>query len=122
MYKCNNCNDVFSQYDKKKDILSGEILCFCPHCYSMNFDEIQQRNADDEFLVIEKSAVIDFVVTAIAFLNQQDIETAKETLTELIGEMVDSPFEYKDELAAVSVSAKDKLIGELQIMVEVKKV
>lgn len=121
MYRCNNCNATFEQYDTIKES-SGEKQYVCPYCKETDFDEVQQRGSDDKFLMITKATVIDYVVSAIACINKNDVGTAKEDLVELICEMVDdSFFEYKSRLDSVTDDA-DKLIADLQELVEVVRV
>lgn len=123
MYRCNNCRRDFEQYDTIKEA-SGERWYVCPYCRGTDFDEIQQREPEDKFKLIKKEAVIDYVVTAVAYLNKGEIDTAKEVLTELIEETVgDSPFEYQLGFDTVSdEETADKLIAQLQAMLEVVRV
>lgn len=120
MYKCSNCNAEFEKPDIIDD--NGEKWNVCPSCRGADFDEVRQRSECDKFLVIKKAEVLDYVVTAIAFINKENCAAAKETLIELIAEMVgENPFEYKSALNTVT-EAEDKLIAELQGMLEVVKV
>lgn len=120
MYRCNNCKASFEHYDTVIED-TGERWYVCPYCKEPGFNEKRVKN--DRFLVIDKALVIDYAVSAIAFLNTKDIEAAKETLIELIGEMADSMFEYKSSLEKISSEEeKNELISEIQTAVEFKKI
>lgn len=120
MYKCNNCNRQFEQYDTIKE-KSGEKWYVCPYCRGADFDEIRSRN--DDFFYVEKAVVIDGAVSALAALNEQDTDGAKEILTELVSELLgESPFEYKDSLNTIVENRKDKLILTLCEALEVVRV
>lgn len=107
MYRCNNCSADFEEPDVIRED-TGEKWSVCPYCRGTDFGELRPRKEDDAFLKIKKSEVIDFAVAAIAFINAGETDTAKETLIELVGEMVESHFEYKQSLALVS----DKKVAE----------
>lgn len=117
MYKCNNCNRQFEQYDTIKED-SGEKWYVCPYCRGADFDEIRSRN--DDFFYVEKAVVIDGAVSALAALNEQDADGAKEILTELVNDLLgENPFKYKDSLESVTEANKDKLVLSLCEALEV---
>lgn len=120
MFRCNNCNADFEQYDVIRED-SGEKWYVCPCCRGIDFDEVKVRSEDDKYLFIKKDDVIDFVVSAIAFINKGDIDAAKETLVELILDMVDSDFDYKSALETVMDNPED-LVAQIQNLLEVVKV
>jgi NAD-dependent SIR2 family protein deacetylase len=122
MYRCNNC---FADFEESEVIRedAGEKWSVCPYCRGTDFGEIRPRKEDDAFLKIKKSEVIDFVVSAIAFINAGETDSAKETLVELIGEMMESYFEYKQSLALVSdKKAAEELRDNIITMLEVEVV
>lgn len=120
MYICNNCNREFENYDVVKES-HGEKFYVCPFCRDTDFDEVRMRSKDDKYLFIKKDDVIDFVVSALSFINKGDIPSAKETLETLIDEMIDSDFEYKSSLSDVGDNLHD-VIAQLQSLLEVVRV
>ncbi len=122
MYRCNNCSADFEEPDVIRED-TGEKWSVCPYCRGTDFGEIRKRKNTDNFLMIKKAEVIDFVVAAIAFINSGKTMTAKETLIELIGEMVESHFEYKQSLALVSdKKSAEELRDNIITMLEVEVV
>ena len=120
MYRCKNCNELFSEPDYMREG-SGEMWSVCPYCGRNGMDELRERKAGDKFLSVEKAEVIDYVVSAIALINSLKVYEAKETLIELIRDMTDSPFEYKGSLDTVSDDeAAKELIAQIQTAVEVE--
>lgn len=119
MYKCKNCNAEFEQYDTIREV-GGEKWNVCPYCRAAEFTELKRRPEDDKFKLIGKDTVIDSVVNAIAFVNQEKLEIVKEILVELIAEMLgDNPFDYKESLENVYDEGETRqLIGQLQTAVE----
>ena len=118
MYKCGNCNAEFEQYDIIND--NYEKWHVCPYCRGAEFTELKRRADGDKFKLIGKDTVIDSVVNAIAFVNQEKLDTAKEILIELITEMLPpSPFDFKEGLDNVFEECETRqLIGQLQTAVE----
>lgn len=120
MYKCNSCRREFDHYKTLKEP-TGEKIYVCPFCKDTDFDEIQVREDNDNYLIINKSDVIDFVVAAIGYINREEPEIAKDSLIELIKEMVDDTFfDYKDKLNTVSdIDSVNSLINELKEILQV---
>ena len=122
MFRCNSCFADFEEPEVLRED-AGEKWSVCPYCRGTDFGGIRPRKEDDAFLKIKKSEVIDFVVSAIAFINAGETDSAKETLVELIGEMVESYFEYKQSLALVSdKKAAEELTSNIIDMLEVEVV
>lgn len=119
MYKCNNCQREFEQYDTIDDL--GEKWYVCPYCRGTDFDE--KRAKDDGFFFVEKSEVIESAVSALAAINSNYTDTAKEILTELVCDLVgESLFKYRESLGSVTENSRDKLTTELCTLLEVEKV
>ena len=131
MYRCNDCVRVFDEPNCSHSMLahgneyvSGPTEYSCPYCLSGDFEEIRQRDDDDPYLLIEKGKVIDYAVSALAFLNSGRAEEAKECIRELIGEAVsDTAFNYDDSLNnMLTQDEADELTAQLQEILEVKTV
>ena len=118
MFKCLSCGAVFSDcgviYEQ-----SGERWHICPFCRDRNFFEL--RSASDAFLLTEKALIIEYTVSALAYLNKGDTLFTKQILTELIAELLaQTPFEYEQSLSSVIPNNKDRLISQLCTALEVK--
>ena len=130
MYVCRDCGRTFETPETsycKVPYGNTYVDCpegdYCPYCGG-DFSEIVKRDKDDPELFIDKEAVIDFAVSALACLNAGNSEMAREKIKELICEIVpDDIFDYKDSLDnPTTQSEADSLLGELMEILEVKTV
>lgn len=131
MYRCNSCGRIFDEPDCShsmvaygNEYVSGPAERSCRFCQSGDFEEIRQRDDDDPYLFIEKGKVIDYAVSALAFLNSGKAEEAKECVRELIGEAVsDTAFNYDDSLDnMLTQDEAEELTAQLQEILEVRAV
>lgn len=94
----------------------GEKIYVCPFCNDTDFDEIQLVNENDERLIITKSEVIDFIIPAIIFINGGQPNIAKETLMDLLRDMIGENFlDYKKAIDNLTdVIKMNNLVSEIQ--------
>ena len=118
MYKCESCGCRFMRAALITED-SGEKRYVCPICKSSKFNQL--RSKSDDFFYIEKSFVIETVLSALTALNEKDIEGAAEILIELIGDLLGRClFEYEESLRGINEQNRTALTVELTDALEVE--